>query len=415
MLADASSRAGAYFSSWATWAGEKRKKFAQNPTSPVKSDGGDRPLPNPPPADPLGSFEEAIFDSRSRAVYASSSGRSSPQRASISSNAAPANMVIKDLDKEKGIGLGIVDAGLQSPPVPPKPFAEEKKEPEPIVEEKKMTPPSQPTPAPAPAPAPTSTAEEGKRASFAEKRSEPVVREKSPIKREEKKTIPAQEKEAPVVEEQKPPPITRRKTERAIPNETKDEIEDKEAQWRERITRRMERARTMEQGEDRREERRARRTEEAAPQAQERAPTPTTPGRVPTPTTPSRAPIRPIGSRPMPSPSRVTPEPTNVNTGPSRLEPKRTSSPVFDPARVARQHTRAESTASILNREKPRVDPSQPSASGLPANPRPKRFSLPRDEARNEARKSLSNSNTPTVDNPSRSAFAARRAMFEKK
>ncbi|KAG0127981.1 transport protein Avl9-domain-containing protein [Tuber indicum] len=132
VLADASSRAGAYFSSWATWAGEKRKKFAQTPSSPssepVQGDGSDRSLPRPLVDPPKNSFEEAIFDSRSRAVYAPSSGRSSPQRASVSGSPAPANVVIKDLDKGRGIGLGIVDAGFQSPPAPPNPSAEEKDE-----------------------------------------------------------------------------------------------------------------------------------------------------------------------------------------------------------------------------------------------------------------------------------------------
>ncbi|PWW73153.1 hypothetical protein C7212DRAFT_218356 [Tuber magnatum] len=174
VLADASSRAGAYFSSWAAWAGEKRKKFAQTPASPplepVKGDGSDRSLPKPPPIDPpKNSFEETTFDSRSRAVHAPSSGRPSPQRTSLSGSAAPANVADKGPENGRGIGLGIVDAGLQSPPAPFKPFAKEKKEPEPVLEGKKV---------PSPGPAPTAALAPSKPLAEEKKEPEPVLKER---------------------------------------------------------------------------------------------------------------------------------------------------------------------------------------------------------------------------------------------
>lgn len=127
VLAEASTRAGAYLSSWASWAGEKRKKvFTQTPTAspPPETTGNEKSLPSLPADDPppKKSFEESIFDARMRAAHAHSSSSSSvfsPQRTnSMSSSIHPATEV-KDLDSGKGVGLGIVNLEPQSPlPVP---------------------------------------------------------------------------------------------------------------------------------------------------------------------------------------------------------------------------------------------------------------------------------------------------------
>lgn len=125
VLAEASTRAGAYLSSWASWAGEKRKKvFTQTPTASPPPETTEKSLPSLPADDPppKKSFEESIFDARMRAAHAHSSSSSSvlsPQRTdSMSSSIHPATEV-KDLDNGKGVGLGIVNLEPQSPlPVP---------------------------------------------------------------------------------------------------------------------------------------------------------------------------------------------------------------------------------------------------------------------------------------------------------
>lgn len=124
VLAEASTRAGAYFSSWAAWAGEKKKAFRQPPTKsppPEPSTNVDEKFLPPDP--PKKSFEESIFDARTRAAYGSDSSSvfSPPRTGSMTTSNNP-TIVGKDLNNGKGVGLGIVNLEPQSPP--PAPTAE---------------------------------------------------------------------------------------------------------------------------------------------------------------------------------------------------------------------------------------------------------------------------------------------------
>lgn len=115
-VAETVTRAGTYFSSWAAWAGEKKKAFVKPAiTSPPPEPATDANEKSLPPDPPKKSFEESIFDARARAAYGGSdSPVMSPQRNSGSGFPLGA---AKNLDEEKGVGLGIANLEPKNLPV----------------------------------------------------------------------------------------------------------------------------------------------------------------------------------------------------------------------------------------------------------------------------------------------------------
>jgi hypothetical protein len=116
-VAETVTRAGTYFSSWAAWAGEKKKAFVKPAiTSPPPEPATDANEKSLPPDPPKKSFEESIFDARARAAYGGSdSPVMSPQRNSGSGFPLGA---AKNLDEEKSVGLGIANLEPKNSSVP---------------------------------------------------------------------------------------------------------------------------------------------------------------------------------------------------------------------------------------------------------------------------------------------------------
>ncbi|KAH8155314.1 uncharacterized protein LAJ45_00324 [Morchella importuna] len=145
-VAETVTRAGTYFSSWAAWAGEKKKAFVKpSITSPPPEPATDANEKSLPPDPPKKSFEESIFDARARAAYGGSdSPIMSPQRNSGSGFPLGA---AKNLDDEKGVGLGIANLEPKNSPVPTteRPLPPKLDKVLPIDEERRSMPP--PTPA----------------------------------------------------------------------------------------------------------------------------------------------------------------------------------------------------------------------------------------------------------------------------